>query len=141
MLPYILLILWHFLMIVFGVLMRGSVALSALYFSYLGFSIIDIFLLLFLRQRKFLLIVLPYSFASWLLCSFIAIFIDKMQWYNYIDSPRLINILKISFEIFYTSLNFGGRNFAFEVLLFVVFLVIKIFPCSIVLAAMKKHII
>jgi hypothetical protein len=121
-------------MIVLGMWMRAGIILTVLYFMYLFLSIIDIFLLKNLSRIKFMIIILPYMFMSWLFCLFVSIFIENMQWYFYFNSPSLFEILKVSFDQFN-----AGLNFDLGVWLVFVFLVIKIIPYLIILIIIKKR--
>jgi hypothetical protein len=125
---YILLFFYYFVLIIFGALMRLD-TLLILFLLYLLFSIIDIFVLKFLSLPKYLIIFLPYTLFSYLLCHYFFTINEQLHIHPLIAS------LTHSFIIL---IDYLKLNISLAVTLFIVFIAIKIIPHLIIITKIKK---
>lgn len=123
---HIVFIIYYLFLLLLVILIKTDY-LTILFLLYIFFSIADIFLLKLFGQKKYVIFLVLYTVLSFLLCHYIYILIEQ------IHNPPLLNSLIFSFIILKA---FILSNSIFPLLLFLIFMLIKIIPCIIIY---KKH--
>lgn len=119
---YLLLVLYYSLLIILVILMNFRV-ITITFLSFVIFSIIDLFLLKILFSLKYKIgLILIYIILSFLLCNYIIILIEEYY-------PPLSNAI---IHTFFILVDFLLSRDLFSIFFFIIFIVVKIFPCAII---------
>jgi hypothetical protein len=125
------LLLYYSLLIVLYYFIQGVIIFATvLYLLYSVFSLIDIFVLKYLLSHRYSIIYFLYLLLSYFLCLYTAGVIEKLHYLSISDSTKYTYM-----EI----LNAFTLDPFFMIILFIIFIFIKIIPHSIMFIEIRRH--